>query len=314
MFMRRLPVYLLLDCSESMAGPAIEAVERGVKTLVSELRSNPLALESAYLAVLTFDRHARQVTPLTEVDSVPTAGKLSVRTGTSLGAALRLLLECIRRDVVKTTPTTKGDYKPLVFLLTDGQPTDNYGPAAAAVSRRQQSKDREYLRHRLRSRCRYRRAPRNHRHRPADAPDVAGIVPQVLCLAVRLRADGQHSTRRRQPTRRDAGLASRHGAGPQTPKRPRRAPSYVLSSRHVHEDEVAVIVALCPPGQRRSLRRPLPPIRSSLWRRAKAISSSRRSARRSWTAARPARIATTPMPGLVRVAPCSAPTPITVAL
>jgi uncharacterized protein YegL len=129
---RRLPVYLVLDCSESMAGPAIEAVERGVQTLVSELRGNPLALESAYLSVLTFAREARQVVPLTELIQFQPP-KLSVRTGTSLGAALRLLLECLRRDIVRTTPTTKGDYRPLVFLLTDGQPTDDYRPAAAAL-------------------------------------------------------------------------------------------------------------------------------------------------------------------------------------
>jgi uncharacterized protein YegL len=132
MSMRRLPVYLVLDCSESMAGPAIEAVERGVQTLVSELRSNPLALETAYLSVITFAREARQVVPLTELIQFQPP-HLAVRTGTSLGAALKLLLECLRRDVVRTTPTTKGDYKPLVFLLTDGQPTDNYEPAVAAI-------------------------------------------------------------------------------------------------------------------------------------------------------------------------------------
>jgi uncharacterized protein YegL len=132
MSLRRLPVYLLLDCSESMAGPAIEAVERGVQTLVSELRGNPLALESAYLSVITFARKAQQVVPLTELITF-TPPKLSVRTGTSLGAALKLLLDCFRREVVKTTPTTKGDYKPLVFLLTDGQPTDDYEPAVKAL-------------------------------------------------------------------------------------------------------------------------------------------------------------------------------------
>jgi uncharacterized protein YegL len=130
--LRRLPVYLLLDCSESMAGPAIEEVERGVGTLVSELRSNPLALESAYLSVITFAREAKQVVPLTELIQFQPP-KLSVRTGTSLGAALKLLQECLRRDVVRTTPTTKGDYRPLVFLLTDGQPTDDYRAAAAAI-------------------------------------------------------------------------------------------------------------------------------------------------------------------------------------
>jgi uncharacterized protein YegL len=132
MSLRRLPVYLLLDCSESMAGPAIEEVERGVQTLVSELRCNPLALESAYLSVLTFAKKSQQVVPLTELIQF-NPPKLSVRTGTSLGAALNLLMECLRRDIVKTTPTTKGDYRPLVFLLTDGQPTDDYRPAAAAI-------------------------------------------------------------------------------------------------------------------------------------------------------------------------------------
>src|SRR3954463_13936238 len=62
---RRLPVYLVIDCSESMAGPAIEAVNRGLQMLVGELRGNPLALESAYLSVITFARHARQDVPLT---------------------------------------------------------------------------------------------------------------------------------------------------------------------------------------------------------------------------------------------------------
>jgi uncharacterized protein YegL len=132
MQLRRLPVYLILDCSESMAGPAIEEVERGVRTLVAELCSNPLALESAYLSVITFAREAKQVVPLTELFQFQPP-KLSVRTGTNLGAALKLLLECLKRDIVKTTSTTKGDYRPLVFLLTDGQPTDNYGPAVAAL-------------------------------------------------------------------------------------------------------------------------------------------------------------------------------------
>jgi len=132
MNMRRLPVYLLLDCSESMAGPAIEAVERGVQALVAELRGNPLALETAYLGVITFAREARVAVPLTELIQFQPP-KLSVRTGTSLGAALKLLMDCLRKDIVKTTPTTKGDYKPLVFLLTDGQPTDDWEPAAEAL-------------------------------------------------------------------------------------------------------------------------------------------------------------------------------------
>ena len=129
---RRLPVYLLLDTSESMAGPAIEAVGQGVDTLVKELRTNPLALETAYLSVITFSREAQQIAPLTELMAFQIP-PLRVRPGTALGAALRLLISSIQRDVRKTTGTEKGDYKPLVFILTDGQPTDRWEPEADSI-------------------------------------------------------------------------------------------------------------------------------------------------------------------------------------
>ena len=84
--MRRLPVYLLLDTSGSMYGEPIEAVKNGVQTLISTLRGDPYALETAYISIITFNSVAQQVTPLQEV---------------------------------------KGDWKPLVFLMTDGEPTDD---------------------------------------------------------------------------------------------------------------------------------------------------------------------------------------------
>jgi uncharacterized protein YegL len=130
--LRRLPVYLLLDTSESMAGPAIEAVEQGVSTLVSELRTNPLAIETAYLSVITFGREAQQTVPLTELMEFR-APTLRVRTGTALGGALQLLLSSLERDVQKTTEGLKGDYRPLVFILTDGQPTDDWEPHADGI-------------------------------------------------------------------------------------------------------------------------------------------------------------------------------------
>lgn len=130
--MRRLPVYLLLDCSESMAGEAIEDLSKGVDTMLMAMRSDPQALETACLSIITFSAVAKQVLPLTDILQAQLP-KLTVRTGTSLGAALLLAIDCIRREVTKTTPTTKGDYKPLVFLFTDGQPTDEWEPAVAAI-------------------------------------------------------------------------------------------------------------------------------------------------------------------------------------
>lgn len=122
-FSRRLPVYLLLDCSGSMMGEPIEAVRQGVKALLSELRGDPQALETAYLSVITFDSTARQIMPLTELMQFKEP-ELNASGATALGGALKVLMDCVKSEVRKSTDTQKGDWRPLVFILTDGSPTD----------------------------------------------------------------------------------------------------------------------------------------------------------------------------------------------
>lgn len=122
-FSRRLPVYLLLDCSGSMTGEPIEAVRQGIKALLSELKSDPQALETAYISVITFDSSARQTAPLTEL-MLFKEPQLKASGATALGGALNVLMDCINSEVRKSTDTQKGDWKPLVFILTDGSPSD----------------------------------------------------------------------------------------------------------------------------------------------------------------------------------------------
>lgn len=130
--MRRLPVYLLIDCSGSMSGEPIEAVRTGLHTLMSALRQDPHALETAHLSLITFDVEARQVTPLTEVAAFAVPDIRAYGT-TALGEALRLLGGAIEREVVRSTPDRRGDWKPLVFLMTDGVPTDDWRAGLAAL-------------------------------------------------------------------------------------------------------------------------------------------------------------------------------------
>ncbi|SFN95043.1 Uncharacterized conserved protein YegL, contains vWA domain of TerY type [Chitinophaga sp. YR627] len=123
--MRRLPVYLVLDTSGSMSGEPIEAVKNGVQVLISTLRQDPYALETAFLSLITFDSDARQLVPLTDLSSFQMP-ELKASGGTSLGSALQLVADSINREVAKSTPDVKGDWKPLVFLMTDGIPTDTW--------------------------------------------------------------------------------------------------------------------------------------------------------------------------------------------
>ena len=132
---RRLPVYLLLDCSGSMAGEPIEAVRQGLKALLSELQGDPMALETAYLSVITFDSCAHQVSPLTDLMMFQEP-RIQASGSTSLGAALNLLEQCMDREVRKATDIQKGDWKPLIFLMTDGMPTDRWENAADRIKKK----------------------------------------------------------------------------------------------------------------------------------------------------------------------------------
>ena len=126
--MRRLPVYILIDTSESMIGEALESAQAGLKQMIASLRRNPYALETVALSVISFNSCARVLTPLTDlIDFQPP--KLELRPGTALGAAFDLLRERINLEVKKTTVDVKGDWRPLVFVISDGMPTDDWRPA-----------------------------------------------------------------------------------------------------------------------------------------------------------------------------------------
>jgi len=129
--MRRLPIFFVLDVSESMAGENIRQLNQGLESLVKNLRTDPHALETVYLSVIVFAGKARTLTPLVELASFYPP-RLPLGSGTSLGAALEHLMNEIDRSVIKTTPDQKGDWKPVVYLMTDGKPTDQ---ADAAIQR-----------------------------------------------------------------------------------------------------------------------------------------------------------------------------------
>jgi uncharacterized protein YegL len=88
------------------------------------------------LSVITFSDSAQQLVPLTEVAAF-NPPDLRASGQTNFGDGLRMLLDCFDREVVKTTADQKGDWRPLVFVLSDGAPSDVDWPTYA-----QQLRDR----------------------------------------------------------------------------------------------------------------------------------------------------------------------------
>jgi uncharacterized protein YegL len=111
-----------------MVGEPIEQVQDGMATIVKELRTDPYSLEMVYISIIVFAGKAQKLSPLMEFYHFYPP-KFPVGGGTSLGNALTFLMNDLDVSVQKTTLEEKGDWKPIIFLFTDGNPTDEYEKA-----------------------------------------------------------------------------------------------------------------------------------------------------------------------------------------
>lgn len=122
--MRRLPVYILIDTSGSMKGEPIQAVNNGLQLLMSSLRKDPHALDTVSVSIITFDNTVKDFMPLTELSSVQLNEITDPQGGTHFGEALEVLCEKLDNNIIVSTPEKKGDWMPLLFIMTDGKPSD----------------------------------------------------------------------------------------------------------------------------------------------------------------------------------------------
>ena len=123
--MRRLPVYILIDTSGSMQGEPIEAVKVGLADMVATLRQDPYALETVCISIITYDKEVKQIVPLTPLEDLQLPAITTPESGpTHTGAALKMLCEKYDQEVNRGSKEQKGDWMPLLFVLTDGKPSD----------------------------------------------------------------------------------------------------------------------------------------------------------------------------------------------
>jgi uncharacterized protein YegL len=122
---RRFPVYLILDTSGSMLGEPIAAVNNGLKVLVAALMQDPHALESVHISIITFDRQAKVILPLTPIDGIVLPEITTPDSGpTHLGDALSVLETQFKKDVRRSDESSRGDWAPFALVMTDGKASD----------------------------------------------------------------------------------------------------------------------------------------------------------------------------------------------
>jgi uncharacterized protein YegL len=134
----RCPCMLLLDTSGSMGGQPIRELNEGLRTFKEQLCSDDLAAKRVEVGIITFGPVAVQqefVTP--DAFTPPT---LAASGNTPMGEAIELALDRVeqRKDVYRGEGIAY--YRPWVFLITDGGPTDSWHRAATRVKQAEESK------------------------------------------------------------------------------------------------------------------------------------------------------------------------------
>jgi uncharacterized protein YegL len=128
---QRCPVVLLIDTSYSMSGEKMRCVNEGVQQLIDELNQDSLAAKRVELCIVGFgpvNEHCG-FTTVNQLDFSPCVASGTTPMGEAINFAIRKLEE--RKESYKQVGVNY--YRPWIFLLTDGGPTDSWKEAASNI-------------------------------------------------------------------------------------------------------------------------------------------------------------------------------------
>lgn len=128
---QRCPCLLLLDVSASMSGRPIEELNAGLVLLKDELSADPLASKRVQIGVVTFGP-VETVTHFVDAKQWDTP-VLTPKGNTPMGAAIEHGLQMLESQKAVYRSNGIPHYRPWVFLITDGGPTDSWENAARLV-------------------------------------------------------------------------------------------------------------------------------------------------------------------------------------
>ncbi len=130
----RVPCVLVLDASGTMEGERLAALNAGLEQLWTDLLDDPIARERIEVAVVEFSSDVRVTRafelPGPVIPQVPKADGL-----TAMGKAIREAFRLVDERTALYRKVGVPHYKPWIFLVTDGAPTDDIDGVARLVSK-----------------------------------------------------------------------------------------------------------------------------------------------------------------------------------
>lgn len=134
----RCPCILLLDTSGSMSGGKIAELNRGLQIFSEELRADSMAAKRVEVAIVTFG-------PVQTLQHFVTADTFQAPTliaggDTPMGTAIQNAVQLVAERKATYRANGVGYYRPWLFLITDGAPTDDISAATAAIREGESSK------------------------------------------------------------------------------------------------------------------------------------------------------------------------------